>query len=114
MRELGVAIIGAGFWGRNHARNLRELSETRLVAVCDRDESKAKAVADLYEIDAYVDSSKMLKRKDIEAVTVCTWSTNLAIEAIRALKARKHVLVEKPMANNVGEAEKIIELSRRQ
>jgi len=113
MRKLGVAIIGAGFWGRNHARNLRELSETHLVAVCDKDEAKARALADLYEIDAYIDSSKMLRRKDIEAVTVCTWSTNLAIEAIRALKAEKHVLVEKPMANNVHEAKRMIELSKR-
>jgi UDP-N-acetylglucosamine 3-dehydrogenase len=114
MRKLGVAVIGAGFWGRNHARNIRELNETTLVAVCDRDKTKAKAVANLFGIDAYTDSSKMLKRQDVEAVTVCTWSTTLAGEAIKALKARKHVLVEKPMANNVPEARRVIELARRQ
>ncbi len=112
MRKLDVAVIGAGFWGRNHARNLRELDETRLVAVCDRDEAKAKAVADLFGIEAYTDSSRMLKRQDIEAVTVCTWSTNLAAEATRALRAGKHVLVEKPMANNVQEAKRIVGLAK--
>ena len=112
MRKLGIAVIGAGFWGRNHARNLRELSETRLVAVCDKDEAKAKAVADLFGIDSYTDSRKMLRRRDIEAVTVCTWSTTLAAEAMRALKAGKHVLVEKPMANNVQEARKVVELAK--
>lgn len=112
IRKLGMAIIGAGFWGRNHARNLKELSEAQLIAVCDKDEAKAKAVADLFGVDPYTDSSKMLKRRDIEAVTVCTWSTALAEEAMRALKAGKHVLVEKPMANNVREARKMVELAK--
>jgi len=112
MRRIGVAVVGAGFWGRNHARNLRELNETRLLAVCDKDEAKAKAVADLFGVDAYTDSNKMMKRQDIEAVTVCTWSTTLATEAMRALRLGKHVLVEKPMANNIHEAQKVIELAK--
>jgi len=113
MKKLGVAVIGAGFWGKSHARNLKELNETRLLAVCDKDEVKAKAVAELFGIEAYSDSRKMLKRKDVEAVTVCTWSTNLAAETMRALKAGKHVLVEKPMANNVQEAKKIVDLAKK-
>ncbi len=112
MRELGVAVVGAGFWGRNHARNLNELSQTRLLAICDRDEKKAKAVAELFGVDTYRDSSRMLARKDVEAVTVCTWSTNLAAEAMKALKAGKHVLVEKPMANSVNEAKRIVQLAK--
>ena len=112
MRKLGVAVVGAGFWGRNHARNLKELGHTRLLAVCDRDETKAKAVAELFGVDAYNDSSRMLARKDVEAVTVCTWSTNLAAEAMKALKAGKHVLVEKPMANNVNEAKRVVQLAK--
>ena len=113
MRKLGIAVIGAGFWGRNHARNLKELHETRLIAVCDKDEARAKAIAELFGVEAYTDSRKMLKREDIEAVTVCTWSTNLAAEATNALKAGKHVLVEKPMANSVQEARKIVELAKK-
>ena len=113
MRKLGIAVIGTGFWGRNHARNLKELHETRLIAVCDKDEARAKAIAELFGVEAYTDSRKMLKREDIEAVTVCTWSTNLAAEATNALKAGKHVLVEKPMANSVQEAGKIVELARK-
>lgn len=113
MKQLGIAIIGAGFWGRNHARNLKELGETRLLAICDKDEARAKSVADLFGVDAYGDSTEMLRRKDIDAVTICTWSTNLAIEATRALNAGKNVLVEKPMANNVLEAKKIVALARR-
>jgi UDP-N-acetylglucosamine 3-dehydrogenase len=47
----------------------------------------------------------MLKNKDIEAVSICTWSTSLAKEAQRALKAGRHVLVEKPMSANLKQAE---------
>lgn len=113
MKKLGVAVIGAGFWGRNHARNLKELSETELLAVCDVNPERAKAVADEFDIDAYTDNRKLLKRRDIEAVTICTWSTKLASEALRALKAGKHVLVEKPMANTVQQARKLVELAQR-
>jgi UDP-N-acetylglucosamine 3-dehydrogenase len=113
VRKLGIAVIGTGFWGRNHARNLKELQETRLIAVCDKDEARAKAIAELFGVEAYTDSRKMLKRKDIEAVTVCTWSTNLATEAMNVLNAGKHVLVEKPMANSVQEARKIVELAKK-
>lgn len=51
----------------------------------------------------------MLKNKDIEAVSICTWSTMLAREALRALRAGKHVLVEKPMATNTRQARRLIE-----
>jgi len=113
VKKLGVAIIGAGFWGRNHARNFKELKETRLIAICDRDIARAKAVAELFSVEAYGDSREMLSRRDVEAVTVCTWSTDLAGETMKALKAGKHVLVEKPMANNVREAQKLVDLAKR-
>jgi len=113
MKKLGVAVIGAGFWGRNHARNFTELSETELLAVCDVDPERAKAVAEQFHVDVYTDSKKLLRRRDIEAVTICTWSTNLAAETLRALKAGKHVLVEKPMASTTREANKIVNLAQR-
>ena len=113
MKKLGVAVIGAGFWGRNHARNFTELSETELLAVCDVDPERAKAVAEQFHVDVYTDSKKLLRRRDVEAVTICTWSTNLAAETLRALKAGKHVLVEKPMASTTREANKIVNLAQR-
>jgi UDP-N-acetylglucosamine 3-dehydrogenase len=113
MKKLGVAVIGAGFWGRNHARNFKEMEETELLAVCDIDPQRAKTVAEQFNVDAYTDSRKLLKRQDIEAVTICTWSTRLAQETLRALKAGKHVLVEKPMARTSREARKIVSLAER-
>jgi len=108
MKKLGVAVIGTGFWGRNHARVYNELESTNLIAICDVNAERAKAIADQFGVKAYTDSSRMLKNKEIEAVNVCTWSTMLAKEAQKALHAGKHVLVEKPMATNTKQAEKLL------
>jgi UDP-N-acetylglucosamine 3-dehydrogenase len=108
MKKLGVAVIGAGFWGKNHARNFRELEETELIAVCDLRAERANNVAKQFNVKAYTNVGKMLTRKDIEAVSICTWSIDLAKEAQKALNAGKHVLVEKPMATNVKQAEKLL------
>jgi UDP-N-acetylglucosamine 3-dehydrogenase len=111
MKKLGVAVIGTGFWGRNHARVYKELNETELLAVCDIDAERAKTVAKQFGVTPYTNTGKMLKKEDIEAVSICTWSTSLAKEAEKALKAGKHVLVEKPMAANVKQAEKILKVA---
>jgi UDP-N-acetylglucosamine 3-dehydrogenase len=108
MKKLGVAVIGTGFWGRNHARVFKELEETELLAVCDINAERVKNVAKQFGVRAYTSMGKLLKRKDVEAVSNCVWSLNLAKETLKALKAGKHVLVEKPMATNVKQAEKLL------
>ena len=109
MKKVGTAVVGAGFWGKNHARVYGELDSTELVAVCDVNRERAKAVADQFGVKAYTSSSRMLKNEEIEAVSVCTWSTKLAKEALKALKAGRHVLVEKPMATHTKQAEKLLD-----
>jgi len=108
MKKLNVAVIGTGFWGRNHARVYRELPSTELVGICDVNAERAKIVAEQFNTKAYTSSSRMLKNKEIDAVSICTWSTVLAKEAFKTLKAGKHVLVEKPMATNTRQAEQLI------
>jgi UDP-N-acetylglucosamine 3-dehydrogenase len=54
----------------------------------------------------------LFKRKDIEAVSICTWTTTHAVEAMRALKAGKHALVERPLASTIREARKIVEFAK--
>ena len=111
MKKLNVAVIGVGFWGKNHVRIYDHLLNAELKAVCDRDRDRVREVTKKYGVDGYTDSSLLLKRDDIDAVSICTWSTELAKEASKALNAGKHVLVEKPMAANSIEAEKIVKLS---
>lgn len=114
MKKIGVAVIGAGFWGKNHARVFKELDETELIAVCDIDAEKTKNLAKQFSVETYTSVGKMLRRADIEAVTICTWSTSLAKEALKALKAGKHVLVEKPMAANSKQAEKLLKTAEKE
>ncbi len=112
MKKVGVAVIGTGFWGRNHARVYKELASTNLIAICDVNAERAKIIANQFGVKAYTNSSQMLKNNEIEAVSVCTWSTMLAKEALKALLAEKHVLVEKPMATNTKQAEALLKTAQ--
>ena len=111
--KVGTAVIGTGFWGKNHARVYRELDETNLVAVCDIDPARASSVAAQFGAKPYTSVEKMLKNDEIKAVSVCTWSTSLAKVAKLVVNAGKHVLVEKPMAANVAQGESLIEAAKR-
>jgi UDP-N-acetylglucosamine 3-dehydrogenase len=108
VRRLKTAVIGTGFWGKNHARVYKELAETELLAVCDIDAQRASSVAEQLSVTPYTSVEKMLNKEDIEAVSVCTWSTSLAKEATKAVLNGRHVLVEKPMATNTRQAEKLL------
>jgi UDP-N-acetylglucosamine 3-dehydrogenase len=114
MRKLGVAVIGTGFWGRNHARVFKELAETELLAICDIDAERARSVAKQFGVTSYTDTGRMLKNENIEAVSICTWSTSLAGEALKALNAGKNVLVEKPMAASVKQAENLLKTAEKE
>ncbi len=114
MKKLRVAVVGTGFWGKNHARVYKELPETELVAICDINPERAKIVANQFGVKAYTSSTRMLQNQEIDALSICTWSTHLAKEALKALRSGKNVLVEKPMATNTKEAEKLCKTAQEQ
>ena len=113
MKKIGVGVIGVGFWGRNHARVFSELHNTELKAVCDINSELTENVAEQFGVDTYKDSGKMLKRGDIDAVSICTWTTTHAAEAKKVIKAGKHLLVEKPIANTVRQARNIVDAAEK-
>jgi UDP-N-acetylglucosamine 3-dehydrogenase len=113
MKKLKVAVIGIGFWGRNHVRVFQELPQTELVGICDVNTERVSALAKELKIEGYTDSNQLLKREDLDAVSICTWTTAHAEESTRALNAGKHVLVEKPIASTVPEAKKIVKLAKK-
>jgi UDP-N-acetylglucosamine 3-dehydrogenase len=112
LNKIGAAVIGTGFWGKNHARVYKELENTDLVAICDVNSERAKSIAEQYGVKAYTDSSIMLKNPEIQTVSVCTWSIKLAEEARKCLHAGKHVLVEKPMATDTKQAQTLIDTAK--
>ena len=112
MNKIKIAVVGVGFWGRNHARVLDELPDTEIVAVCDLDRERTRTIAEKYGANAYTSSSEMFKQEELDAVNICVWSTQLSQEATKALKAGKHVLVEKPMASSTRKAKAVMELAK--
>jgi UDP-N-acetylglucosamine 3-dehydrogenase len=111
MNRLGMAVIGTGFWGRNQTRILSDLDNANLVCVYDLNPVTAKSVAEQFNVEFSSNLDDVLSRKDISAVTVCTPTITHKEIAMKALKAGKHVLVEKPMTNTISEAQEILSLA---
>jgi len=105
---LNIGLIGCGAIGRNHAENFVALEESRLVAVADVLEERAKEFGQRSGADVYIDYRKMLKRPDLDAVSICLPHHLHAEAAVTAAEAGKHVLCEKPMALNLKQADEMI------
>ena len=102
------AVIGCGSWGRNCARVYKELPNVNLAAVADTAPAAAEEVAEKHRAKPYTDPAKLLEDPDIHLVSVCTLTVTHANIALQAIEHGKHVLVEKPMTDTVGEAETLI------
>jgi len=136
---LRIAVVGVGSFGRNHARVYRELADERrqtgaarqlergvsgepvcgslrqveLAAVVDRDRARAEAVAAAYGARAYPDVDALLANENIDAATVAVPTNAHLAVAGALLKAGIDVLVEKPLAVDLAEADALIELAGR-
>ncbi len=103
-----VALIGSGTMGRNHARVYREIPQADFVAVVDQNPSLAEQIARLYGVRAYTDYREMVERERPDAVTVAV-PTKAHFAVVKdLLEADCHVLVEKPIAATVEEAQKLV------
>lgn len=106
---LRVAVIGAGYWGPNLARNFRTAPDWDLVAVCDLDADRARrVVGPRSTVDVMTSTAELLARDDLDAVAVATPASTHARLAVAALDAGKHVLVEKPLADNGADARRMV------
>jgi predicted dehydrogenase len=111
---LRVGVIGAGGIANAHIKRLQALEDVEVHAVCDIREGAAQEKADTYGIpQVFLDYKDLLKLKEIDAVSVCTPNFFHAEPTIAALKAGKHVIVEKPMAMNVKEAKAMVDAARK-
>ncbi|HLF34372.1 MAG TPA: Gfo/Idh/MocA family oxidoreductase [Cyclobacteriaceae bacterium] len=109
MKPNGFGLIGCGIFGTVHARTYAASPHARLVAVCDQDIERARQAAGKYHAGSFTDNWRdLLKNPEIEAVSVATPDFAHTEIVLAALKAGKHVLVEKPLALTVAECEEII------
>lgn len=101
-------LIGCGRISPRHIQSLAQIPAGSLLAVADLIEARAQRAAHETGARPYTDYRRLLDRSDIDVVTICTPSGLHAGMAIEALQAGKHVLVEKPMALNLADADAMI------
>ncbi|CAN7362400.1 Gfo/Idh/MocA family oxidoreductase [Rhizobium sp. LjRoot258] len=109
MKEIKIGIIGTGVMGADHAAILAEgVANARLAAVQDFDRSRAETIAASLGVRAVADADTLIGDPDIDAVMVCSPDGTHASLALKVIAARKPVLVEKPLAGSLEDAEAIV------
>jgi UDP-N-acetyl-2-amino-2-deoxyglucuronate dehydrogenase len=106
--EIGFAIIGAGMVARYHATAIERTPGARLVVVGRSDPARVEETAAQFGVPCLVDYTALLARDDVDAVCICTPSGLHAQQTIAAAQAGKHVLVEKPIALTLADADAMI------
>lgn len=112
---LRVGIIGTGLIGVKRARSL---SDATLVAVCDKNEDRARSLAGDLEISKRFqpsverDAHSLIQRKDLDAILIATANDAIPDLASRALQSGKHVLIEKPGGRNPTEVRRLASVAQ--
>ncbi len=108
---LNFALVGCGRIAKRHSEllGLRQIDGAQLVAVCDLDEPKAKSIGEQFSIPSYTDMHQMMRSEKIDAVVVLTESGNHARNVVELAQYGKHIVVEKPMALTLNDADAMIQ-----
>ena len=109
---LRFGLVGCGRVAPRHAESLLSLPGAQLVAVADVRETRAARFAAQYQAAAHTDYRALLARQDVDVVSICTPSGLHAQMAIEAMQAGKHVIVEKPIALSLDDADRMIGAAR--
>ena len=105
-------VIGTGVIGQLRAQTVVDHPDTRLVAVSDIDQSSLQKTAGQLRVAPYVDYRRMLDRGGIDAVIVSSPVQLHEEMCLRAMEAGCHVIVEKPLSNNLDSCERILEAAK--
>ena len=108
-RPIGLAVVGAGYWGPNLVRNFASSPNYRLTWLCDIDKSRAVRVLGPYStVGATDDLDVVLADEQVDAIAIATPAgTHLNI-ALAAMRAGKHVLIEKPLAATYADGLRLV------
>jgi predicted dehydrogenase len=101
-----VGVIGIGYLGQHHARIYSELKDIELVALADTDKKRAITFAEKYGCKAFSDYREILPK--VDALSIVTPTTSHHSIAIECLRAGKDILIEKPITENIKEADELI------
>jgi predicted dehydrogenase len=113
-RAINVAVVGYGYWGPNVVRNVMEHPELELAGLCERSAEQTSKFSVRYpNVRTWASLDDVLADPDIDAVSIATPPQTHYPLVRKALLAGKHVLVEKPLATTVADAESLVELAER-
>jgi 2-hydroxy-4-carboxymuconate semialdehyde hemiacetal dehydrogenase len=108
-----VCLAGAGAFGTRHLEAIALIDGMEVVALVGRERARTQALADRFGIGhVATDLGESLARPDIDAVILCTPTPLHAAQAIACLQAGKHVQVEIPMADNLADAERLVQVQQ--
>jgi len=104
------ALVGCGRIAKRHSEllGLKQIERAELVAVCDIDSKKSDKISSQFSVSKYTDMDEMMKKEDIDVVVVLTPSGLHAEHVVRLSKYGKHIMVEKPMALTLDDADAMI------
>ncbi len=113
---LRAGVIGMGHIGNLHAKIYQTDSLANLVAVCDRDEERAKSAGKRLGVEFYTSAEEMLSSQKFDVISVATggyeYSSDHYAPTMQALEAGCHVLCEKPISNEIARAEEMVRLAK--
>ena len=111
---IGVAVVGAGNWGKNLVRNFASLPHAELKYICDLREQVRAAMGRSYpQVKVVAETDQALSDPQVEAVVVAVDAPAHYAVAKSCLQAGKHTYVEKPLALSAAEASELVDLARR-
>lgn len=107
---LKFALVGCGRIAKRHSELLgyNQIVNASLAAVCDIDEQKASNIGQQFNVPFYTNMDEMMEKEDIDAVSVLTESGNHSKHVVNLAKYGKHIVVEKPMALTIDDADDMI------
>ena len=114
MKKVKLAIVGAGSISYNHGHGIERIEEAELVAVCDIHKEQLEKFSQTFQLEerhCYTDTDEMLKNEEIDGVIICTPDQFHHTDAVKAMKAGKHVLCEKPMSLSLDECRDMVKVA---
>ncbi|MEM4373466.1 MAG: Gfo/Idh/MocA family oxidoreductase, partial [Nitrososphaerota archaeon] len=114
MNSVRFGVVGLGWFGEKHLHVLSQLPNVSVKAVCSRTRQRAEELARAYGVPrVYTDWEKIAADPELDAVSVVTHVTDHHKPVVAAAEHGKHVLVEKPIASTLREADEMISAAKR-
>lgn len=108
-----TAVIGLGIMGKHHARNYVRIPDVELVAVCDLNSDLMGSIANKYNCNSYHRYKDLLNKEELDAVSIALPTSLHKEVALMAAEKGLHILIEKPIAGTLEDAEEIIEITKK-